>query len=270
MAEFPALTLWTDAYLSDTRFLSTLEHGAYLLLLIEAWRRPHCDLPDDDKMLARMAGLQADQWAEIRDTIMAYWTFDGRSKTWKQKRLSKERDAARTRSKSQRDKAAKRWNKNENGNAAALPAKSHGNASITTAITTATDIEELPIGSLSKSVPDPDPNPEPPNFELELVGGDAAEPDGPLTPDDILETWNEMAARYGLPIARGMTKARLAQAKARLREFPSKSDWETAFQCITRTPFLLGENSRGWRADLDFMLQAKSFTKLVEGSYGQA
>lgn len=268
MAEFPALTLWTDAYLSDTRFLTTLEHGAYLLLLMEAWRRPHCDLPDDDRMLSRMAGLSTDQWSEIKDTIMEFWTFDGRSKTWKQKRLTKERDAARIRSKSQRDKAAKRWNSRENDNAPALPRKSRGNASTATA--TATDIKELPIGSLSKSVPDPDLPSEPPEFELELVGGDAPPADAPLTPDDILETWNAMAPRYGLPIARGLTKARLAQAKARLREFPNKADWEAAFQCITRTPFLLGENPRGWRADLDFMLQAKSFTKLVEGSYGQA
>ena len=57
MAEFPALALWTDAYLADTRHLSTLEHGAYLLLMMEAWRRPHCDLPDDDRVLARLAGL---------------------------------------------------------------------------------------------------------------------------------------------------------------------------------------------------------------------
>jgi hypothetical protein len=42
MAEFPALPLWTDAYLGDTRHLSQSEHGAYLLLLITAWRTPNC------------------------------------------------------------------------------------------------------------------------------------------------------------------------------------------------------------------------------------
>jgi len=121
MAEFPALPLWTDAYLADTRHLSTLEHGAYLLLLMEAWRRPHCDLPDDDKLLARLAGLGADEWAAIAPVVMDLWTRDGRRKTWTQKRLKKERDYVGLKSQSQRDKAAKRWQKTEIDDATALP-----------------------------------------------------------------------------------------------------------------------------------------------------
>lgn len=140
MAEFPSLNLWTDAYLSDTRHLSTLEHGAYLLLIMEAWRRPHCDLPDDDRMLARLAGVHPDEWEEMRPIIMAFWTLDGRSKTWKQKRLTKERDAAKKRSKSQADKAAKRWNKTKKDDAAASIDECPDDASIT--ITTAIVEEE--------------------------------------------------------------------------------------------------------------------------------
>lgn len=150
MAEFPALTLWTDAYLSDTRHLTAIEHGAYLLLLMEAWRRPNCDLPDDDKMLARFACVTSAEWSEIRDTVMAFWKRDGRRKVWMQKRLLLERDRARTRSRVQSDKAAKRWKKTEKSDAAALPEKCHGNASTATA--TATDIEEEePIGSPSSA-----------------------------------------------------------------------------------------------------------------------
>lgn len=121
MAEFPALPFWTDAYLADTRHLSTLEHGAYLLLLFEAWRRPHCNLPDDDAMLARLAGLSGSDWKAIKSTVMAFWKRDGRSKTWSQKRLSLQRDVVRVKSKSQRDKSAKRWNKTGKDDAPALP-----------------------------------------------------------------------------------------------------------------------------------------------------
>lgn len=121
MAEFPALSLWTDAYLADTRHLSTLEHGAYLLLLIEAWRRPTCSLPDDNTMLARLAGLPVEEWARIRVNVMAFWKLDGRSKTWTQKRLLKEHRFRQEKSKSQSGNAAKRWKKAKKPDAAALP-----------------------------------------------------------------------------------------------------------------------------------------------------
>lgn len=138
MAEFPALSLWTDSYLADTRHLSTLEHGAYLLLLIEAWRRPRCDLPDDDAILARLAGLPADEWQAIKPTVMAFWRRDGRCRTWTQKRLSKERDRARIRSKSASDKALKRWKRGKNADAAALPEECREDAPTTTTIDTPT------------------------------------------------------------------------------------------------------------------------------------
>ena len=90
MAEFPAMPLWTDAYLADTRHLTTHQHGAYLLLLMSAWRSPDCNLPNDDKMLARMAGMNVGMWRQCRDTIMEFWTLGDDGK-WYQKRLSKVR-----------------------------------------------------------------------------------------------------------------------------------------------------------------------------------
>jgi uncharacterized protein YdaU (DUF1376 family) len=147
VAEFPALTLWTDAYLSDTRHLSTLEHGAYMLLLMEAWRRPNCDLPDDDKILARLAGLSLAEWEDIKDAVLAFWKRDGRSKTWSQKRLSLERGKARVRSVSQRDKVAKRWNKTKKQDTTVLPSEYPADTSTATA--TAHIEEEEPIGSPS-------------------------------------------------------------------------------------------------------------------------
>jgi uncharacterized protein YdaU (DUF1376 family) len=90
MAEFPALPLWTDAYLADTRGLSTFEHGAYLLLLMTAWRTPDCSLPDDDRQLARWAGTDARNWARIKPTVMQFWDWEAGK--WRQKRLGKERE----------------------------------------------------------------------------------------------------------------------------------------------------------------------------------
>lgn len=48
MSSFPSLPLFTDAFLADTGHLSAQETGAYLLLLMMAWRLPECRLPDND------------------------------------------------------------------------------------------------------------------------------------------------------------------------------------------------------------------------------
>lgn len=95
MAEFPVFPIFTDAYLGDTHHLTTLEHGAYLLLLMTAWRSRDGSLPDDDKVLARCARLSAKQWARIRPTIQAFFVVkNGR---FSQLRLTDERGMAKQR-----------------------------------------------------------------------------------------------------------------------------------------------------------------------------
>lgn len=63
-------------YLKDTRHLSTVEHGAYLLLLMTAWNDGG-KLPGDATRLARIAGLDADQWAEVGPVVMAFFQTKG-------------------------------------------------------------------------------------------------------------------------------------------------------------------------------------------------
>lgn len=85
MAEFPALPFFTDAYLADTRHLTTEEHGAYLLLLMCAWRNRGCQLKDNDRMLARIAGLSPAKWRRMKPVLVEFFTVaDG---LWRQKKL---------------------------------------------------------------------------------------------------------------------------------------------------------------------------------------
>ncbi len=125
---------------------------------------------------------------------------------------------------------------------------------------------ELPNGSLSTGEPD-DAGPE--QFELE-VQAETPPADPPLTPQDILDTWNDFAPQHGLPVVRGaLSKARQKCCAARIREHPDRETWAIAFRAIAERPWMHGDNDRGWRADFDFLIQAKSFTKLIEGSYGK-
>lgn len=73
MAQFPSLPLFTDAYLADTTHLTTLEHGAYLLLLMAAWRSDGCRLPNDDKRLARYCKMNKAQWNRVKDNVLEFW-----------------------------------------------------------------------------------------------------------------------------------------------------------------------------------------------------
>jgi uncharacterized protein YdaU (DUF1376 family) len=121
VAEFPAMPLWTDRYLADTRHLTHGQHGAYLLLLMEAWRRPHCSLPNDDGILSRLACATADEWVSLKPVVMAFWSLDNRTKTWSQKGQLKERHFVEQKRVSNRHKALKRWNKTEKDDATAMP-----------------------------------------------------------------------------------------------------------------------------------------------------
>lgn len=70
------MPLFTDAYLADTRHLTTIQHGAYLLLLMVAWRTRDGTLPNDDAVLARYAGLTRAQWGRMKPTLMAFFELE--------------------------------------------------------------------------------------------------------------------------------------------------------------------------------------------------
>ena len=95
----PWMPFYPGDYLADTVHLSTLEHGAYLMLIIYYWR--HGGLPVDDAKLARIVRLPLDQWMDIRPTLAELFQPD-----WRHKRVDAE--LATTAEKYQRRAAAGR------------------------------------------------------------------------------------------------------------------------------------------------------------------
>lgn len=87
MAQFPRLPIFTDALLGDTQHLTAAEFGAYLLMLIIAWRTDGCCLPSDEKYLSRITRLGRN-WQRHREVLLAFWGLGDDGKL-RQKRLTK-------------------------------------------------------------------------------------------------------------------------------------------------------------------------------------
>lgn len=104
----PAIPLFGDAYMADTTHLSLEEDGAYLRLMMIAWRLPDCALPDDDTRLARMLKITPGRWAKLKPVIMSFWNLG--DKGWQQARLSKERNFVEQKRATNRASAEARWN----------------------------------------------------------------------------------------------------------------------------------------------------------------
>ena len=91
--------------------------------------------------------------------------------------------------------------------------------------------------------------------------------DPDLKPEHVLEAYNAVAERCGLSKAR-MTPERRKKLNGFVKRH-SIDDITEAIHGLETSPFLRGDNDRGWKADFDFLLQPKSFTKLIEGTYGR-
>lgn len=100
------MPLVIEKYLGDTAHLTTMQHGAYLLLLMHYWRRGAA-LPDDDARLAATAKLSLAEWKKNRAVLAEFFTIDGG--VWKQKRAEMELERARRKSEAAAESARKRW-----------------------------------------------------------------------------------------------------------------------------------------------------------------
>jgi hypothetical protein len=89
-----------------------------------------------------------------------------------------------------------------------------------------------------------------------------------LPPDlrHAIEAYNTVAADVGLPLCRALNASRRTKLAMRLKE-SGLAGWCSAVANLRDSPFCLGQNNRGWKADFDFLLQPKSFGKLLDGAY---
>lgn len=89
----------------------------------------------------------------------------------------------------------------------------------------------------------------------------------PSAEQQAFDAYNALAERAGLPKAQVLSPTRRASLKRRLQDCGGLSGWVAALDKLAASSHCTGHNDRGWRADLDFLLKAQSFTRLMEGRY---
>lgn len=137
------MPLHIDTYLADTGYLTAAEHGAYMLLIMTYWRDG--GLPDDERMIARIARMSKDEWAESRDVLASFFK-DG----WRHSRIDEELAKADEIIEKRRNAALGRHAKNKSD---ASAEQVHSKCSDTGALprTYNQDLKEEPKGSSKKN-----------------------------------------------------------------------------------------------------------------------
>jgi hypothetical protein len=73
-----------------------------------------------------------------------------------------------------------------------------------------------------------------------------------------------------LPAVKDWNETRRRALQARWKEAEKRQTlawWEKYFLAVKDTPFLCGENNRGWRANLEWLVQRRNLVKIIEGGF---
>lgn len=112
------MPLYIADYLADTNRLSTEQHGAYLLLIMDYWRNG--PLPDDDAALAQIARLSLAAWKKQRSALARFFTVANGQ--WQHQRIETERKTAADNARKCNERASKAAHTRWHGATAPKPA----------------------------------------------------------------------------------------------------------------------------------------------------
>lgn len=124
------MPLWIADYLADTTRLTTEQHGAYLLLLMDYWRNG--PPPANDEVLAQIAKLDKKKWTKNKPILMNFFEQKNGSLIHKrvEKELKKSRDKKEANIERAKAGAEARWGKSIDANSNAKSMKESNALSI--------------------------------------------------------------------------------------------------------------------------------------------
>lgn len=105
------MPIYIGDYLADTARLTTEQHGAYLLLIMDYWRNG--PPPDDDLVLSQITRMTLESWKNASSILRAFFKHERGMLV--HSRIDREKAEAQAKHKKNSDKAAmaahKRWGK---------------------------------------------------------------------------------------------------------------------------------------------------------------
>jgi len=123
MAAKPYMPFYTKDYMEDTSRLSTEEHGAYLLLIIDYWHTEK-PLPDDLKKLSLIAKMAPKRFKKVFANLKLF--FSKKEGHFYHKRIEQElkdyKEKALNRASQAKKAAETRWGSDAQSNAPSMPA----------------------------------------------------------------------------------------------------------------------------------------------------
>lgn len=231
----------------DTSHLSLTERGAYLAL-IHHYYATEKPLPSDHNALCRIAGAMSKQERDAVKVAMRFFTKMESGLV--HARIEAEIEKAGKRSDTNREIALEREarrkaerTEHEQSTNRATERATNGSTKIAPYQTPDTNITDANASVVGAAAPPPCPH-------LEIIG---------LYNATLPELQQVIPERWG--------GTRAKHLQARWRESPKHQSlkfWESFFNELRNYPFYLGENDRGWRADLGWLVERGNFDKMIE------
>jgi uncharacterized protein YdaU (DUF1376 family) len=255
MSDLPWFKFFPADWLSGTRGLTAMEAGVYITLV--AMMYDHAKpLSMDETRLARYCGATPRQFAaalarlveEGKIVILPEGLWNARVASELQDREEKICTAKRAVAERENRKAQSYQGKDGSTDHRQIIARS--------STSEARSQKEEGLSKDSPSAPTP---PELP-FSKKAVLLDMG------TAQAAVAAYNAVAEKAGLPKVQNLTDKRRKALAHRLQECGGIEGWQGAMARVASSDFLTGKKV-SWRCDFDFILQASSFTKIMEGSY---
>ena len=251
------MPLYVADYLSATSRLTTEQHGAYLLLLMDYWKSG--PPPDDDGVLAQITRLSPAAWSNARTMLQAF--FQVQSGQWSHHRVDEELAKANHNKEvnSKRGKAG----------AAARYSKKDAPTMLQASLGDSTSPSPSPSSTTNTFICPPAGEPEGENFPACSHQAVISLYHQHLPTLRKVEVWN--TARQGYLRQRWReVAADISQSRPVTHE-EILEWWAGFFQHINKSKFLTGKvnskDGRAFLADLEWIIKPSNFAKIVEGKY---